>query len=81
MWSKAKLFKDYVTAEMILQETNLDKIKALGRSVRGYKDSYWAAERYYIMKKGLTAKFKQNEELKISFLLVAVSLLSVQRMT
>lgn len=64
MWSKAKLFKDDVTAEMILQETDPDKIKALGRSVRGYKDSYWAAERYYIMKKGLTAKFKQNEELK-----------------
>lgn len=37
MWSKAKLFKDDVTAEMILQEADPDKIKALGRSVKGYK--------------------------------------------
>lgn len=64
MWRKAMMFGDTEIAEQIMKETKPAKIKALGRRVRGYQDSRWAAERYSVMQEGVFAKFSQNEELK-----------------
>lgn len=58
------MFGDTEIAEQIMKETKPAKIKALGRRVRGYQDSRWAAERYSVMQEGVFAKFSQNEELK-----------------
>lgn len=68
MWSKAKLFNDEETAKHILSETNPNRIKRLGRIVKGYQDSRWAAVRYDVMKEGIEAKFNQNEELRKKFM-------------
>lgn len=68
MWKKAELFGDLETAERILKESNPAKIKKLGREVKGYVDSKWAAVRYDIVRDALLAKFEQNEELKSQML-------------
>jgi predicted NAD-dependent protein-ADP-ribosyltransferase YbiA (DUF1768 family) len=39
------------------------RIKALGRLVRNYNDSYWSGIRQIVVYEGLLAKFKQNEDL------------------
>lgn len=64
MYSKAILFNDEVIADQIMCEIRPDIIKRLGRKVSGYTDSKWAAERYEILVKGLSAKFSQSDELK-----------------
>lgn len=43
-------------------------MKHLGRSVRNYVDSRWAAVRYGVVKSGVLAKFEQNPELRNEFL-------------
>lgn len=68
MWSKAITFRDEETAELVLQTIDPNEIKRLGRQVKGYKDSYWAAVRYEVVKEGILAKFSQNEDLKKKFL-------------
>ena len=40
----------------------------MGRSVRNYVDSRWAAVRYGVVKRGVLAKFEQNPELRNEFL-------------
>ena len=64
MWSKATLFRDSEIADEILKESKPAAIKALGRKVKGYEDSLWAAKRYCVAKEGLLAKFSQNSELR-----------------
>lgn len=64
MWDKAMTFNDTETAKDILAETNPDAIKDLGRKVKNYNDSLWAAKRYSVVRKGLLAKFSQNPKLK-----------------
>lgn len=41
MYQKAVCFKDNEIAEKILATTDVAIIKALGRQVKGYNDSYW----------------------------------------
>lgn len=41
MYQKAVCFKDEEIAEKILATTDVAIIKALGRQVKGYNDSYW----------------------------------------
>lgn len=77
-WSKAHLFKDKMIANKILSLLNEDdlesdntnwtnknkKIKALGRKVAKFDAERWDASKFEIMKKGLYAKFSQDEGLK-----------------
>ena len=51
-------------AKKILGSTDVARIKALGRLVRNYNDSYWSGIRQIVVYEGLLAKFKQNEDLK-----------------
>lgn len=64
MYKKAICFKDNDIAKRILNTTDVAKIKALGRQVKNYNDSYWSGIRQIIVFEGLLAKFTQNEELK-----------------
>lgn len=65
MWHKAMLFKDQYIAQKILDEKSEPyTCKKLGRSVKGYNDTVWAAVRYNVMYMVNMAKFTQNTELK-----------------
>ena len=54
MYKKAVCFGDKDVAE----------IKAFGRLVANYNESYWNGVRQIVVFEGLTAKFSQNEDLK-----------------
>lgn len=64
MYQKAVLFDDKHTAQQILKTSDVGKIKALGRAVKGYDDVIWNGLRQVIVYKGLREKFRQNEEIK-----------------
>jgi len=64
MYQKAIYFKDNDIAGQILSTENVGKIKALGRSVKGYEDILWNGVRQIIVSDGLLEKFRQNEALK-----------------
>lgn len=64
MYKKAVCFKDNDIAKKILASADVANIKALGRQVRNYNDSYWSGIRQIVVFEGLSAKFTQNEALK-----------------
>ena len=64
MYKKAVCFKDKDTAEKILATDDVAQIKALGRLVADYNESYWNGVRQIVVFEGLLAKFSQNEDLK-----------------
>ncbi len=64
MYKKATCFKDNDIAKRILNSTDVAYIKALGRQVKNYNDSYWSGIRQIVVYEGLLAKFTQNEDLK-----------------
>jgi hypothetical protein len=63
MYQKAIIFEDSEIAKKILENTDVSKIKALGRQVSKYNDTYWNGVRQIIVYKGLLAKFAQNDGL------------------
>lgn len=64
MYKKAVCFRDKDTAEKILATNDVAEIKALGRLVADYNESYWNGVRQIVVFEGLIAKFSQNEDLK-----------------
>lgn len=64
MYKKAIQFDDIKIANEILEETDVAKIKSLGRTVSGYNETIWNGVRQIIVYQGLIAKFSQNKELK-----------------
>ena len=64
MYQKAVLFQDNEIAQQILEISDVGKIKALGRSVKGYDDLVWSGLRQIIVFHGVLEKFRQNDELK-----------------
>lgn len=76
MFSKARLFGDTVTAAKILQATDQMKIKNLGREVTPFDGAIWNSRDMEIMRKGLLAKFSQNEEIKKILLSTGDSILA-----
>ena len=60
MHMKALTFKDYDTADEIMEECVPSEQKKLGRKVKNYNDAYWNKVRYDLVKKGLREKFTQN---------------------
>lgn len=51
-------------AKKILATYDVAQIKALGRLVANYKNSYWSSVRQIIVFEGLLEKLSQNENLK-----------------
>ena len=68
MYRKAITFGDTETAQAILSTDNVGKIKALGRSVRGYSDTVWNGIRQIVVYRALLEKFRQNPDLKSQLL-------------
>lgn len=64
MYKKAIVFEDTEIAKKILKTKDVSEIKALGRQVSNYNDTYWNGVRQVVVYKGLLAKFSQNEDLK-----------------
>lgn len=64
MYQKALLFNDFEIAEQILNETDVRKIKALGRKVKGFDNTLWDQHKENFMYNACYAKFFQNDRLK-----------------
>lgn len=64
MYKKAVCFRDKNTADKILATNDVAEIKALGRLVADYNESYWNGVRQIVVFEGLIAKFSQNKDLK-----------------
>ena len=64
MYKKAMCFGDKDMANKILATDDVAEIKAFGRLVANYNESYWNGVRQIVVFEGLTAKFSQNEDLK-----------------
>ena len=64
MYKKAVCFGDKDMANKILATYDVAEIKAFGRLVANYNESYWNGVRQIVVFEGLTAKFSQNEDLK-----------------
>ena len=64
MYQKALLFNDFGVAEQILNETDVRKIKALGRKVKDFDNTLWDQHKEDFMYNACYAKFSQNDELK-----------------
>lgn len=64
MAAKARLFADEVTLAQILAEEDPSKVKALGRQVKGFVDSTWAAARFDAVTAGSIAKFSSSPALR-----------------
>lgn len=76
MHQKAVVFKDKEVANQILETTDVGKIKALGRSVKNYKEVVWNGVRQIIIYQGLLQKFIQNETLKEQLLVTGNHILA-----
>lgn len=64
MFQKALLFNDFEIANQILNETDVRKIKALGRKVKNFNNELWDIHKENFMYNACYAKFSQNDRLK-----------------
>jgi ribA/ribD-fused uncharacterized protein len=64
MAEKARLFGDTEIEEKIMNCSNPNEIKGLGRKVRGFDEDIWNKVKYSIVVNGNYDKFMQNEKLK-----------------
>lgn len=63
MAEKAALFGDQPTRARIIEATDPNAAKALGRQVQGFDEALWAQERFAIVARANQAKFSQNPQL------------------
>lgn len=64
MHQKAVLFRDWFHAEEIMKAKVPLQMKKFGRKVQNFNPDIWGARSEKIMKRGLKAKFTENEHLK-----------------
>ena len=64
MYAKAKFFRDYEIADLILNSDNPDRCRKLGRSIKGYDDKEWDKVRYEVFYKYNLMKYTQDEKLQ-----------------
>ena len=60
MASKAELFGDLSTRDLVLKAPGPKEAKGLGRAVRGFDEAVWERERSAIVLQGNLAKFSQH---------------------
>ncbi|MEY9892116.1 ribA/ribD-fused uncharacterized protein [Catenulispora sp. MAP5-51] len=68
MWGKAQLFGDPKAAARILSAGHPKEAKDLGRTITGFDEAKWVADRVAIVTAGNVEKFRQNPDL-LAFLL------------
>lgn len=64
MEKKAELFGDEEIRKQILETQTPDRIKALGRKVKGFDQGLWDKAKYSIVLNGNWCKFSQNRRLR-----------------
>lgn len=64
MYQKAILFNDFEIAKQVLNETDVRKIKVLGRKVKNFNNELWDKHKEDFMFNACYAKFSQNDKLK-----------------
>ena len=64
MEQKAELFGDEEIRQQILENNLPDRIKSLGRKVRGFDQALWDKAKYSIVLNGNWCKFSQNRRLR-----------------
>ena len=64
MYQKAILFNDFEIAKQVLNETDVRKIKALGRKVKNFNNELRDKHKEDFMFNACYAKFSQNDKLK-----------------
>jgi ribA/ribD-fused uncharacterized protein len=64
MFHKAKLFGDEEAAAKVLSAPSPAAAKAIGRTVRGFDENIWTAERFGVVVAGSRAKFRSSTELR-----------------
>ncbi|KAG8900415.1 hypothetical protein FRB99_006053 [Tulasnella sp. 403] len=62
MYHKAILFGDFDMATNILECTDPNEVRSLGREVQNFDDGVWKAKRYAIAVEGNMAKFRSSAE-------------------
>lgn len=63
MFHKAILFRDYETAEQIMEESSPKRIKQLGRQVKNFDETKWKSHAWDIVYHGNYHKFTSNSSL------------------
>ena len=76
MEKKAELFGDEEIRQKILETRTPDRIKALGRKVRGFDQALWDRAKYAIVLNGNWCKFSQNRRLRDFLLSTGDSILA-----
>ena len=71
MYCKAITFKDYITAQKIMEVKDPKVMKRLGRKVRNFNKQRWLTKSKAIVRKASLAKFTQNSKLKEKLLKTA----------
>lgn len=64
MAKKALLFGDTTIYSRIMSTSDPEKMRKLGRQIKGFDQSVWDAEKYEIVYQGNLLKFSQNPELR-----------------
>lgn len=64
MAEKARLFSDADSVQKVLNAQTPAEAKELGRAVKNYEDSRWAAKRFAAVVEGNVAKFSQHSDLR-----------------
>ena len=65
MASKARIFNDLESLNLIINTKNPGKVKRLGRLVKNFDNDIWDQHSFEIVVKANLEKFNQNESLKI----------------
>lgn len=76
MAQKAALFNDSSVQDRIMRSNDPQTMKNLGRTVSPFDAGIWNENRFRIMVEGLSAKFTQNESLKMMLLSTGDALLA-----
>ncbi len=64
MQKKADVCDDEEFATKIMEANDQYTIKSIGREIKNFGEQKWLVQVPHILKKGLLAKFEQNEHLK-----------------
>ena len=65
MWSKAAFFGDTTRATQIMSTADPGQQKRLGKQVHGFDQQHWDKVKWHYMVKACTAKFTQNQHLRL----------------
>lgn len=68
MTAKARFFGDLDTAALCIRERNPQRVKALGRAVKGYDEAEWSCVRLGFMTHVCLLKYRDNPELLAALL-------------